>query len=449
MYTSLGYHTFVISKSLTREEADLLFEELKKYRNETGEIYIKDSRRYNHEDPFGRHYDIVYLGQNKGIWWKMRFSNKGFCINEEYKPCSIKAVINPKVLVGEKSYIIAANAGYLRDVEEIFDYEARKISLKLAGFHQYSLNRIDYCVNFDISELKIDCPPDLMKRLPGMLMTLIKCGDIPDHFTEEYGESENGEYEFYLKSKSIVINCYWKFVDLRRNFIGCKDLKKSYDIIRFEVQFKYPKVCTISSDIKKERESQRKLLVEKIRKQDFMKDQSTLGEGEKKQLINEYRNSCLLDNVAIMKKMLSDERCGETIENYFNKVVKSGDYYTFDKAKKTIELKVPSRKKVARLTNALQMVHDFRGIAKVKAAFRDREEGKLEEFRRSLRDLDDIHVNPVTIPEEWRIDYIPNLLDNYFILCAEEQRKIQDEIAKEQLLQEYITDCKKRKVPWI
>lgn len=63
--------------------------------------------------------------------------------------------------------------------------------------------------------------------------------------------------------------------------------------------------------------------------------------------------------------------------------------------------------------------------------------------------MDDIHVNPVTIPEEWGIDYIPNLLDNYFILCAEEQRKIQDEIAKEQLLQEYITDCKKRKVPWI
>lgn len=115
-------------------------------------------------------------------------------------------------------------------------------------------------------------------------MRLVKCGDIPDHFTEEYGESENGEYEFYLKSKSIVINCYWKFVDLRGNFIGCKDLKKSYDIIRFEVQFKYPKVCTIFSDIKKERKTQRKLLVEKIREQgllDFMKDQSTLGEGEK------------------------------------------------------------------------------------------------------------------------------------------------------------------------
>lgn len=99
MYTSLGYHTFVTSKSLAIEEADLLFEELKKYRNETGEIYIKDLRRYNHEALFGRHYDIAYLGQYKGIWWKMRFSNKGFFINEEYKPCSIKAVINPKVLV--------------------------------------------------------------------------------------------------------------------------------------------------------------------------------------------------------------------------------------------------------------------------------------------------------------------------------------------------------------
>lgn len=42
--------------------------------------------------------------------------------------CSIKAVINPKILTGEKSYIIAADAGYLEEIERIFNKEADKIS---------------------------------------------------------------------------------------------------------------------------------------------------------------------------------------------------------------------------------------------------------------------------------------------------------------------------------
>lgn len=448
MFTSLGYHTFVMSKNLAQDEADSLFEELKKYRNNTGEICIMGPYKYD-KDPLGRHFDIVYSGQYKGLSWKVRFCNRGFFIDGEYKPCSIKAVINPKVLVGEKSYIIAADVGYLKDVESVFNQEARKITPRLGIFSEYSLNRLDYCINFDITELKFSPPlsNELTRRLPEMIMTLIKSGDIPDHFKEEH--SGNERYQFYLKSKSVVINCYWKHDDLRRNFIDCKDLEKSYDIIRFEIQFKYPKVYTASSDIKKERNSQKMIQEKKMGErgfEDFSEDQDKLDEMQNTRLYKMYMKSIMMNQVVIMETMLSDERCSGTIEDYFNKVVKRGDYYTFDIARKKIESQVSKWEKVVRLTNTLQMIYDYGGITNAKGALQNKE---LEEFRRSLRDLEALRINPVTIPEEWGIDYIPNLLGNYYELCAEEQRKTQEEKDNKQLLQDYFKDCRKREISWI
>jgi len=38
----------------------------------------------------------------------------------------------------------------------------------------------------------------------------------------------------------------------------------------------------------------------------------------------------------------------------------------------------------------------------------------LQDFKRSLNDLDNILVNPVTIPRKWGVKYIPNLLKAYY-----------------------------------
>jgi hypothetical protein len=37
----------------------------------------------------------------------------------------------------------------------------------------------------------------------------------------------------------------------------------------------------------------------------------------------------------------------------------------------------------------------------------------VAEFNRSLNELDDINVNPVTIPRDWKINHIPNILRYY------------------------------------
>ncbi len=44
-------------------------------------------------------------------------------IGDQYMSCSVKAIINPKILTGEKSYIMAVNVCYLEKIEEIFNIE--------------------------------------------------------------------------------------------------------------------------------------------------------------------------------------------------------------------------------------------------------------------------------------------------------------------------------------
>lgn len=448
MLTSIGYHTFAISMNLMQEEADLLFKDFKKYRDNTNEICII-KKEYD-IDPSGRHYIIVYPNQEKGISWKLRFSNRAFFINGEFMTCTIKAIINPKILVGEKTYIVAATAAYLKEVEKIFNQEAEKISLLLRKFHCYTLNRLDYCINFDVSELILDCypysyPSELKKELPKFIMKLIKNADIPEHFSEQYKD----EFQFYLKSNSVVINCYWKYDDLSRNFSECQDLESSQNIIRFEVQYKYPKVFKELKDMKRRQERIRSILIQRGKKQEqgycnsleSYKDKNYSELKQTQEAWETIKNTP--EKSTLIEDMLSDYKCIETIHNYFYKVVKIGNYYTFKEARRIIERNVSKWEKIVRLTNTLKLIHQCGGIAKVKASL----QGKaLEEFRMSLRDLAALRINPVIIPKDWGISYIPDLLGNYYDIEGEEVRKIQlEEENKNKIFEDYIADCKKHR----
>lgn len=143
-------------------------------------------------------------------------------------------------------------------------------------------------------------------------------------------------------------------------------------------------------------------------------------------------NDIQINRSEIMDMILSDERCDEEITKYFNKVIKTGDYYTFAAARKIIMEKTSRWEKTDRLIQTLDLVRHYGGISKVKRTLQGK---KLEDFRRSLRELAELGINPVTIPGEWGIENIPNLLANYKKLCREENAKeIIDEI-----LQEYKT----------
>ena len=98
-----------------------------------------------------------------------------------------------------------------------------------------------------------------------------------------------------------------------------------------------------------------------------------------------------------------------------------------------------SWEKTVRLINTLKLIRECRGIANAKTTLRGKE---LEDFRRSLRELAQLNINPVTIPDDWKIQQIPNLLSNYYQRLAEERNRVKDEEFKKEVLAEYFKNRK-------
>lgn len=386
MFTSLGYHTFTIFRRLTIDEAVALLREFKRHRNETGEIRVRPARD-GKGDIIPNFHIIEYINGNKGITWTITYN---YLLGE--KPYSIKAKVNPKILIGTNDYIEAANSDYLEKVEALFNDEIKKLSPILGEFRWYSLSRIDYCINFDVKELGLNCSPE-------RIIKLIKQSDIPTHFTErtEYDKTsrrtKTDKFSFYLMCNSAVVNCYWKHWQLSNVYPDCPDLEASLNVIRFEIQCLYPKVYSMSKLI---------------------------------------RDSAEFYNVK--DEMLSDDVSTTIIRNYFNKVIGRGNYYTLDMARKMIEHQNFSPKKKDRLILDLKLINYRQGIYKAKAVLHDKE---LDDFNRSLRELAAIGINPVTIPKDWGIKCIPNLLDAY-------DRKMGIEYAKERIANDYFKELRKK-----
>ena len=417
--TSLGYHTFDIFLRLTFEEAMGLFKAFQKYEDVRIRPIGKDEKKA-YALPKG--YIVEYISKNKGITWYVRFNDKLSAIMERYPkndeeptPYSVRAKINPKILIGIRDYLTAANSNYLEDVESQFNIEAARISPILRKFEHYSMNRTDYCLNADLVELKIGCSSKQM-------MVLIKRGNIPKHFTEwtEYNDKshrkEANKDAFYLHNDSLTINCYLKHEQLLSVFPNCPDLENSRNLIRFEVQCKYPKIYSLA----KNNRYNSKLY-------------KSMSDDE---LFNEIQYGQIITNP--IDVILSDAVAFDIVRKYFRRVIGYGDYYSLDVAKKRI-LSVNCHHKVQdRLIETLILVNRCRSIAKAKATLHGE---NLEIFKRSLKHLGGIGINPVTIPREWGIPHIPNLFDAYERIIEDEQY----EIKLKEMHAEIMKNCDKKK----
>ena len=389
--SSLGFHTFTITKSITLKEAQTLYTDFYKYKS-VNIIPEKVPAAPEGADDFTksiydrppRYYTIVYPNKGKGIKWRLRFSHsspKYFNYDQDDdRPCSVQAIINPKLLIGIKDYITAANITCMEEAATIFNCEAKRISPILGWCRDYKFTRVDYCVNFDIKELDIKCSPEMM-------MALINRSDIPPHYElrTDYSKTAHRnvapKYSFYLDSKSVTINIYWKWYQLQKNFPNCPDKDNSLSVIRFEVQYKYPKIYNLSH-VK----------------------------------VNEFCNFM----ESYKRYLLSDETAEDVISSYFNKVIHRGDYYTLKSAQNIIERQGFNCNKERRLIATLTLINRCRSIAKTKDRLFKKD---MAIFRRSLLDIDQLGINPVTIPKEWGIKYIPNLFRTYQELVGRENNR--------------------------
>ena len=340
----------------------------------------------------------IYYKNYNGITWIIRSAIQNNSINYFF----IEAKINPKMLINKHDYIIVATYDDMDTVIKNFNLEASKISDLLENFDCYAITRIDYCINFDLDELTDKCSPEL-------LIELIKRGNIPHSYTEweiydktaHRKKSQPGS--FYLINNSVIINCYSKYMQLldrsKRNKekgydpVPQKTLDAARNVIRFEVQYKYHTVYTISKEA--ERAGNHK--------------------------VNKYES------------LLTHEYCRDVIHSYYNKIITGGNWYTLEEAIRWVKFGHFNRQKEIRLINTLQLINQCRSVEKAKNNYSDH---NLVIFKQTLKYLSSLGINPVTIPKDREVNYIPNLLYAY-------HNKVKDEEFMLECFKEYFHSHRK------
>ena len=116
------------------------------------------------------------------------------------------------------------------------------------------------------------------------------------------------------------------------------------------------------------------------------------------------------------KSLLDPIICTTIVSDYYKKVIGKGDWYTLSTAIQIIKSKGFNSQKEQHLINALKDVSRCRSLAKAKASCPIE---KIGTFTRTLKELENLNINPVTIPREWHIEYIPNFLRSYLDQLSE------------------------------
>lgn len=363
--TSIGYHTIALFLKRTWEQTDALMKCFKDYSQKAKDIKIYE------DDKVKGIYHIEFIGEDRGVRWVLYYNNS----SKKFRYYGIEVIINPKILSGEKDYIVAANETHLPKAAAEYNALVKGMSDKLPLFADYKIKRIDYCINFDICELGINCDLDL-------LIALIQRGNIPFNFKEPYnitsGRRRSGDNSFYLKSGNVTINCYSKYAEWLANHPDRNGIEEAYFVVRFEVQ------CNRS-----------KILYMLDKKTRFMTD------------YEKYTFSPL-------KYLLSDDVAYRMVWDYFSQVLMLGDYYKLDEAVSKVE-KMPFRHpKSNRLINTLKFIANHQGIDNARRHLvKLGDEKELQKFNWSLPELAGMGINPVTIPRREKIKRIPGLLECY------------------------------------
>lgn len=390
LQSSLGFHTITLYLSLTYGEAQRLWLDfiayskntaLKMYRYKDGK-YI---RHYPAEHYFPPDIYIYFDGKYRGIKWHI-YSNDQV-LGMMY---TVAATINPKVLAGIRDYLTAATFGDMNFAIPNFNFESQKISPLLRTFFDYKITRIDYCVNISLDEIISEYDSE-------KIMNLIKRSDIPPHYKEwmiydnKAHRMKSRPESFYLKSNSVNINYYSKYMQLLNisqekvengfNPIEQEILDASQNIYRFEVQYKYYKIYSLSQEAAKAGDLS----------------------------YNKY------------KSLLNPVKCIEIVSDYYKKTIGKGDWYALSDAMQIVKSKNFNSQKEQRLITALKYISDCRSLSKAKSSYPQKQ---LRAFKQTLDELSNLNINPVTIPREWNIRHIPNLLKTYFNKLLEDQSSL-------------------------
>jgi len=307
-----------------------------------------------------------HLFQENGIIIYLRSSKYTIAKNTvHYHALEIR--MNPKMLLQQKEYIQVSRFDDYPTIEQMFFNLFTEVQnnmldnddlinhfVPINSIATYKVNRIDYCVN-------------LFSAHSAQYIELIKKADIPKRFEPvmiyDLKSKRKKLYKnaYYVKNKSICLNFYDKQYQLLqvKNDSTAAD---AHGIIRFEVQ------C------------------------------------ERSKLENLCRKHSISNS---LYNLSNDELSQSTLIKYYIQSIGPGDYYTLTKAKEIIRA-APNytNKKKQRMIEILDC------ISQKKYIWKARNESNIcsKKFDKALKNLEELGVNPVTIPARWNIQFLPSLL---------------------------------------
>ena len=377
MYSStIGTYSFTISKNIAEGDAQYLASELEKSSDAANEVYIirnekyPDSYRIQYKKWNGLTWSIWYETETIYILGGINYSESDFYrkFKSQFAPYyvrnryirystdsrrnfKVEATIYPKVFAGIQSDATDDDVDVFAIIEDKFNQETKRLS-RLPGIlgelSGYRLKQGKYYVDFDLTKLKIPCTAEQM-------LVLLNSGNLPFDYNDymEYNEDYCNSHPSPIDNLPSVCD------DNVGAPISVTVNQNAYrnNVIRFEIQCKYKSW--------------------KYSIQQYLKDNSA-------------------------------DYCYDIICDYFNRTIMWGNYYTLNDAKKIIIGQKFSEKKTERLINTLESTQEHRSIYK---ALNYQSGERKVEFYKSLRELAGAGINPITIPEDYNIAFVQNLLD--------------------------------------
>lgn len=270
--------------------------------------------------------------------------------------------INPAIILRGAITARLTSESQIGMIAFIFNNLKRQIfkTEHLPDFYDWTCKRIDYA--FDIATENVR-----------EYILLFKKADCPAWFDEDRSEWQGS---LYMKSKSVTINFYDKEDQLsKKGDFTDEELAYAINTLRLEVQCKSDKV------------------------QDIKETHGLLDKRVTGYLTNDLSREVILD--------------------YYDRCIGPGDYYKLSEAIKII--KASSYKKGAKYN----MISILRLIAQARSIYRARYQftagvaiknthprlvlrGAKSTFNTNLNRLRELNINPVVIPREWEIDFLPN-----------------------------------------
>lgn len=277
---------------------------------------------------------------------------------EKYKSpyMQIEILLNPKKIISDNSIEITEDKDII-PITNKFNEIVHDLDAELPNFFNWTLKRIDYAINIKTPYVK-------------EYVKLFQRGDKPSKYYKEAYDKRlkrrtQREGSFYLYCKGTAINFYDKQkerIDNKDKYrISNEDIIKSKNILRIEVQCNKDKT-------------------------DYLK----------------YQRKFKTKNVSYY---LTLEESNKEILGKYEKCIKCGDYYTLKGAKAKIDdNKELSTRVKNTLKDTLDLINRCRSIADARKNFKD----EKQTFNKHLRTLNELDINPVTIPERWGISFLDN-----------------------------------------